>query len=175
MNKTEARRIARARSAELRAAREEAARREREEAERIARERDDANEADLIEFFQLDASLEAAREAFEKLQADHERKRNAVIGRIFAREKKAKTVGDLVGLPPARVTAMRRAHEAASAEAGDQDRSTEQSGGRSSDREQQMSQESTAAATSSAAGEAPQLRESDGSADEMAHAAQQEG
>ncbi|NLE80407.1 MAG: hypothetical protein GX610_12640 [Rhodococcus sp.] len=93
-----------------------------------------------------------------------------MIGRIFTREKKAKTVGDLVGLPPARVTAMRRAHEAAAAGARE---SIEQSVDPSPDREQ-LSQES-AAATTSAAGEAPQVPDSHGTVDQMAPAAQQVG
>lgn len=113
MNKTEARRIARERSAQIRAAREEAARREREEADRIQRERDEANEDDLVEFFQLDAALESAREVFEALVADTGRKQNAVIARVYAREKKAAVVAELVSLSPARVTAMRKAHEQA--------------------------------------------------------------
>lgn len=113
MNKTEARRIARLRSAQLRADREEASRKAREEADRIQRERDEANEIDLVEFFQLDAALDAARDAFEALKEDHEDRKNAAIARMFDREKKAKVVADLVGLPTARVSAMRRAHAAA--------------------------------------------------------------
>lgn len=110
MNKTEARRLARAKQAQVRADREEAQRRAREEAERVQRERDLANENDLVEFFQIDAGLDEAARVYEKAKADLTRRQNEVVARIFDREKKAKAVGELVGLSAARVAAMRKAH-----------------------------------------------------------------